>query len=160
MHPGLYLSTPRVSVLIIAFPASLDNLSTPLKLPSSMTRAQAAQKSPAQLHTSGFHLSASRSRRRKLDIFGGLFLADPATIKSCAYALLRAVGALVLTLDTMTWLSARFSFAVPVYHTTFRPLCGPQRMATVTVRDRRAQHWIIISKGNSLPSLLLPPLGF
>lgn len=69
---------------------------------------------------SGFLLPAiifclSVPRRRKLHIFRTFFVADLAGVKSYVDALLGAIGALVLvTLDTIIWLSACFAFAGPM----------------------------------------------
>ncbi|KAH8910654.1 hypothetical protein BR93DRAFT_280408 [Coniochaeta sp. PMI_546] len=69
---------------------------------------------------SGFLLPAiifclSVPRRRKLYIFRAFFVADLAGVKSYVPALLGAIGALVLvTLDTIIWLSTCFAFAGPM----------------------------------------------
>jgi hypothetical protein len=69
---------------------------------------------------SGFLLPAiifclSVPRRRKLYIFRAFFVADLAGVKSYFPALLGAIGALILvTLDTIIWLSTCFAFAGPM----------------------------------------------
>lgn len=69
---------------------------------------------------SGFLLPAvifclSVPRRRKLYVFRAFFVADSAGIKSYVPALLGAIGALILvTLDTIIWLSTCFAFAGPM----------------------------------------------
>lgn len=62
---------------------------------------------------SSFCLSVPR--RRKLYIFRAFFVADLAGVKSYVPALLGAIGALILvTLDTIIWLSTCFAFAGPM----------------------------------------------
>ncbi|KAF6839856.1 hypothetical protein CPLU01_01453 [Colletotrichum plurivorum] len=75
----------------------------------------------AWLHSlSGFLLPAvifclSVPRRRKLHIFRSFFVADLAGIKSYLPALLGAVGAgLIVTIDTIIWLSICFAIAGPM----------------------------------------------
>lgn len=69
---------------------------------------------------SGFLLPAiifclSVPRRRKLYVFRAFFVADLAGVKSYVPALLGAIGALILvTLDTIVWLSTCFAFAGPM----------------------------------------------
>ncbi|OHE93608.1 hypothetical protein CORC01_11107 [Colletotrichum orchidophilum] len=75
----------------------------------------------AWLHSlSGFLLPAvvfcmSVPRRRKLHVYRSLFVADLAGIKSIIPAILGAIGAgLIVTVDTIIWLSICFAFAGPM----------------------------------------------
>jgi hypothetical protein len=69
---------------------------------------------------SGFLLPAvifclSVPRRRKLHVYHGFFLADLAGVKGYIPAILGAIGALILvTLDTIIWLSTCFAFSGPM----------------------------------------------